>query len=244
MEHVEEPDGDGPTGRRKLFRGIADELAGRILSGELRPGDRLPSERELMREAGTGRPAVREALQTLERAGLIRIAHGARASVAAPSSRAVLDQIEHSARHLIRASPDNLEHLKAARTFFEEGMARIAAERAGPADVAALRERVEAQAAAAREDAAFLAADMRFHRRVAEISGNPIYVGLAAALLEWLAEHHVELVRVPGAEALTVAEHGQIVDAIEAGDARAAAGAMRAHLGRANTLYRGLEPRD
>lgn len=231
-----------PAGRRKLFQDIADRLAGRILAGELRPGDRLPSERELMRENGTGRPAVREALQTLERAGLISISHGARASVVAPSSQAVIDQIEHSARHLIRASPEHLEHLKQARTFFEEGMARIAAERAGPADVAALREHIATQAAA-REDAAFLAADMRFHQRIASISGNPIYAGLSRAVLEWLAEHHVELVRVPGAEALTLVEHGQIVDAIDARDAEAAVRAMREHLGRANTLYRQLDAR-
>ena len=59
--------------RRKLFEQVAAHLQREILDGTLKPGDRLPPERELQIRFGVGRPAVREALITLQRAGLIEI---------------------------------------------------------------------------------------------------------------------------------------------------------------------------
>jgi GntR family transcriptional regulator, sialic acid-inducible nan operon repressor len=235
---VEAPD---PIPRRKLFHEVADRLMARILSGELGPGDQLPSERQLMQVYRVGRPAVREAMQTLERMGLIAISHGERARVLAPSPHSVIDQIAHSARHLITTSPEHLEHLKEARSFFEEGMVRQAAMRAGAADIETLRALVRDQDEARDRQAAFLACDMRFHRRIAAIGGNPIYPAVSQAIFEWLAEFHIDLVSVPGAEDLTVREHARIVEEIERGDADRAAAAMRDHLRRANALYRQYE---
>lgn len=58
-----------PIIRRKLADEVRDRLLALIRGGELRPGDRLPSERDLMERFGVGRPAVREALQSLARRG-------------------------------------------------------------------------------------------------------------------------------------------------------------------------------
>ena len=55
-----------PIQRRKLYQEVVDRLVERISSGMYRPGDKLPSERELMTQFGVGRPAVREAMQSLE----------------------------------------------------------------------------------------------------------------------------------------------------------------------------------
>src|SRR5947208_749560 len=65
--------------RRKLYQEVVDRLMERIRSGEIAPGAQLPSERELMEIYGVGRPAIREALQTLERSGIVEIVHGERA---------------------------------------------------------------------------------------------------------------------------------------------------------------------
>ena len=62
--------------RRKLYQEVLDRLLERIRSGEIPPGAHLPSERELMEFYGVGRPAVREALQALERSGIVEITHG------------------------------------------------------------------------------------------------------------------------------------------------------------------------
>ena len=119
-----------PIRRRKLSHEILDRLLARITRGELAAGEHLPSERDLMVQYQVGRPAVREAMQALERMGLIAITHGERARIVAPSARTIIEQIGHTARHLLATSPTSLEQLKEARLFFEVGVVRTAAERA------------------------------------------------------------------------------------------------------------------
>lgn len=230
-----------PIPKRKLYQAVVDRLMARIMSGELKPGQKLPSERQLMDLYQVGRPAVREAMQTLERQGLITISHGERARLLSPTARSVIDQVAFSTRLLIGAAPENLEHLKDARAFFEEGMARQAAGRATAADVEALRALIRAQDAARHDHVAFLDCDMRFHRKIAHITGNPIYPALSQAIFQWLAEFHTGVVSMRGAEALTVAEHTRIVDEIASGDGDGAVLAMRDHLRRVDALYRQIE---
>ena len=124
-----------PIQRRKLYQEVLDRLQQRIRSGELAPGDHLPSERELMDAYGVGRPAVREALQELARSGIVEITHGERARVVVPTAHLLISQVAGGARHLLQTRPDTLEHLKEARVFLEAGVARIAAARATLADV-------------------------------------------------------------------------------------------------------------
>ncbi|WP_321790576.1 transcriptional regulator NanR [Burkholderia pyrrocinia] len=223
--------------RRKLYQEVLDRLMERIKSGEIAPGDQLPSERELMEAYSVGRPAIREALQTLERSGIVEIAHGERARVVVPTAQRLTAQIATGAMHLLRAQPDMLEHLKAARLFLETGTARMAAERATEEDVARLRARVEQQRAAMLNFERFLECDMAFHREIALITGNPIFTSVVESVFTWASEHYRSMVRAPGAEALTIAEHHRIVDAIANHDGDAAAQAMHAHLSRANELY-------
>jgi len=190
---------------------------------------------------------VREAMQALERMGLIAITHGERARIVAPTARSIIDQVAHAARHLLATSATTLEQLKEARVFFEAGMARIAAERAGEDDVARLRARLEEHRAAAGAVSVpahmdeFLQKDMAFHREIAAITGNAIYEALSQAMFEWLAEFHASLVRLHGAEGITIAEHEVIFERVAARDAEGAAAAMTRHLTRANSLYRQFE---
>lgn len=228
-----------PIQRRKLSHEVLDRLLARIRGGEWPEGGRLPSERMLMETFAVGRPVVREALQALERMKLISITHGERARVLPLSAQTVTAQIADIAHHLLATSPQTLEHLKEARLFFEAGMVRIAAERATSKDVENLRAAVEAQRNA--DEPAFLKRDMEFHRTIAAISGNPIYVALSQAIFDWLGQFHVSLVRVHGAENVTLAEHLKICECIAAHDVDGAVAAMTAHLMRANKLYRQLE---
>jgi len=227
-----------PIQKRKLADDVRERLMGMIESGELRPGDVLPSEREMMEGLGVGRPAIREAMQALERAGLIQIRHGERARVAEPSMGRMIDQMSDSMKHLLVHSAASLENLKDARLTFELEMARRAAERHDPADIARLAQTVDEQEASFGNPVAFRLLDGRFHREIAALSGNPIWPALSDALFRWLNDFHVDLVSVPGKERLTTAEHRGIIKAIASGDAEAAARAMRDHLTRASDLYR------
>jgi GntR family transcriptional regulator, sialic acid-inducible nan operon repressor len=226
--------------RRKIYQEVLDRLMARIRAGDIPAGSQLPSERELMDEYGVGRPAVREALQALERSGIVEIIHGERARVVVPTAERLVAQIAGGAMHLLRSQPGSLDHLKEARLFLECGTARMAAERATEEQVARLRLAVAQQRAAADNHELFIERDMSFHREIAGISGNPIFPAIVEALFRWAGEYYQSLVRAPGAEVLTLSEHARIVDAIEARNPQAAADAMHAHLSRANELYQQL----
>lgn len=232
-----------PIQRRKIYQEVVDRLLQRIRDGEWRPGDQLPSERDLMDTYGVGRPAVREALQDLARSGIVEITHGERARVMVPTADLLIEQVAGGAQHLLRMQPDMLEHLKDARVFMEMGMCRMAAQRADAQDVQRLRQRLEDHRAALNQLDVFLHKDMLFHREIANISGNPIYPAIVEALFNWAGAYYQSIVRAPGSEALTLAEHTRIFDAIAAGDGDAAAQAMSDHLLRANDLYHRPENR-
>ena len=226
--------------RRKIYQEVLDRLMERIRSGFIPPGAQLPSERELMEEYGVGRPAVREALQTLERSGIVEIFHGERARVVVPTAERLVAQIAGGAMHLLRTQPGSLEHLKDARLFLETGTARIAAAKATEEQVASLRLAIARHRASMVNLAQFIELDMAFHREIASIGGNPIFPAIVEAVFRWASEYYQAMVRAPGAEELTLSEHEKIVDAIAARDPEAAAAAMRAHLSRANSRYQQL----
>jgi len=226
-----------PIVRRKLSDEVFARLKRMITSGDLGPGDEMPSERELMERFGVGRPAIREAMQALAGMGLVAISHGERAKVLQLTARSIIRQVDAPAKIMLAASSDSLEHLKSARIFFERGMVKEAAERATPEDVAALKAILGEQRASLGKAEAFIAADMRFHTRIAEISGNPIYVAVSEAMLGWLKEYHTDMLIWTGKEKFTLAEHGEIIERIEAGDPAGAEMAMIRHLERSRALY-------
>jgi DNA-binding FadR family transcriptional regulator len=103
--------------------------------------------------------------------------------------------------------------------------------------VQALQARIAEHRASLAQLDQFLDRDMAFHREIARISGNPIFPAIVEAIFRWGSDYYQPLVRAPGAEQLTLAEHQRIVDAIAAHDGPAAEEAMRAHLLRSNAMY-------
>jgi len=223
--------------RRKLSDEVQERLLRLISEGNLKPGDAMPSERELMERFGVGRPAIREAMQSLANMGLVSISHGERARVQELTAQSIIRQVDQSAQIMLSRSSDSLEHLKSARLFFERGMVREAAAKASAEDVARLRATVAEQRTLLGMTEAFMSADMRFHTQIAAISGNPIFVSVSEAMLGWLKAYHTELLMWSGKETHTLAEHAEIVDAIERRDADAAEAAMVRHLQRSSGLY-------
>jgi DNA-binding FadR family transcriptional regulator len=232
------PEGaEDPVVRRKLSHEIFDRLVRSIQSGELAPNDRLPSERELMLRYGVGRPAIREAMQSLQQMGLIRIAHGERARVTMPTADAIIDQVSGAMVQLLGRVPGGLDELKDARLLFEVGLVQVAARRVTPESARLLNDAAETCHRAAGDHPRFLAADMAFHRQIATMSGNTLIRALSAGMLDWLIKFRTDLVSARGAEQLTLQEHARIAAAITAGDPAEAAAAMTDHLTRANRLY-------
>lgn len=229
---------DEPVARRKLSDGVLDRLLHLIESGMIRPGEQLPSERELMSVYRVGRPAVREALQALQQSGLIAISHGERARVLSPTPDDVFEQIRRTARHMLGTSPGALEYLKQARLMFEQAMVRLAVQKASEADLVRLAAAVDALEIAPSESEEFLRCDMRFHESIAEISGNPLFAAISRGMLDWLTHFAVRAVHQPGVGDITVSEHRQILEFIKNRDEESAVRAVADHLLRANDRYR------
>lgn len=214
--------------RKKLSDIVFEQLIDLIEEEGLQPGDQMPAERELMETFGVGRPVVREAMQRLAGMGMITIQHGERAKVGQVDMNSMIGQIDLAARHLLSSSAKNVDHLRQARTFFETGLVKIAAQKATTADVARLEVVLEKMRKGLKTDE-FIPADMEFHSEIARISGNPIYVAISRAILEWMADYREDMLRFKGRE-MTVKEHEVILGFIKANDPSGAEKAMHDHL--------------
>lgn len=223
--------------RRKLSDEVFDRLERMITSGELNPGDEMPSERVLMERFGVGRPAIREAMQSLASMGLVNISHGERAKVLKLTAKSIFRQVDLTAKIMLSQSSDSLEHLKTTRIFFERGMAREAALKTTQEDVDDLRDIIERQRRSLGKAEEFISADMQFHTRIAQISGNPIFVAVSEAMLAWLKAYHTEMLIWTGKEKFTLVEHEEILDRLAANDADGAEAAVLKHLERSRALY-------
>ena len=185
-----------------------------------------------MERFGVGRPAVREALQSLANKGVITISHGERSRVNELSASDALHQIEDVAKLLLSSEPDNIEHLKNARKLLEYGIARFAAVKCTADDAADLRELIEVQRGCLNDNSRFIETDIAFHTRIADITANPILQAVSKATLSWLFDYYRPLLYWEGKEVTTLREHSEVVDALEARDEEAAVNAMRRHLNR------------
>lgn len=226
-----------PIVRRKLSDQVFDRLKAMITSGDLRPGDAMPSERALMERFKVGRPAIREAMQALSNLGLLTISHGERARVCTLTARSITQQVDTAAQIMLATSPGSLDHLKGARLFFERGMAREAATKATPDDIARLKALIDTQRGALGHADRFIQADMEFHTSITAISGNPIFAAVSESMLSWLKHFHTDLLIWSGKETHTLSEHEAIVATIEKRDPEAAESAMAYHLNRSAALY-------
>ena len=230
-----------PIVRKKLSESVVESLVVRNNAGDFTAGSLLPSERQLMEAYKVGRPTIREALQDLQRLGLVAITHGEGARLTSPTMQTVLEQIAVTVHQVLASSEENLAHLKESRTFFEVGMVRIAAAKANANHIEGLKSAIVDMETASSEFSRFMKFDMLFHKRIAEVTGNPIYTAVSEAMLQWLSKYHIGVLRSVGREARTLDEHRSIVDRIAAHDVEGAAAAMQVHLTRAADLYRARE---
>ncbi|MBL6946717.1 MAG: transcriptional regulator NanR [Rhodospirillales bacterium] len=224
------------TKRRKLSDGIADQLAERIRSGEYDIGSFFPSERELCEEFGVGRPSIREALFVLQRAGLAELCQGQRPRITMPSPKNVLRELSGAA-HFILAQPDGVAHFEQVRSFIEVSLIRYAAEHATNAQIARLRHALEHNRDSIENERLFRETDAEFHRVIAEIPGNPIFLAMHDAFVEWLINQRPEKVDAASRNQRSYDDHKKVFEAVVQRDPAAAAEIMQQHMDYAYALY-------
>jgi GntR family transcriptional repressor for pyruvate dehydrogenase complex len=226
----------GVVRRRKLYEEVAGRLEAMIHEGHYSPGDQLPSERELMKQFGVGRPAVREALFALQKMGLVAVNSGERARVTQPTPKVVFESLAGAARHLLSA-PDGVRHFQEARLFFEVGLARYAAQHATDADLDQLRQALDANRQALDNLYAFERTDVAFHYVLALIPQNPIFTAIHEAIVAWLTEQRSTTLRTPGQKFIACRAHEKIYEGIASRDPDRAERVMRAHQDQVTEAY-------
>ena len=205
---------------------VIEHVQGMIEQGQLRPGDRLPPERELARRIGVSRPTVRAGLRWLAALGGLRARQGSGTFITDGPPRMVPDTLGL----LAALHGFTRDEMFEARRVLEVGGAALAAQRALPEQVATLADEVSAMFAALGDPQLYLLHDVRFHQGVAAASGNPVI----AVLVEMVSALMLEQRRLTVERARDLREsaemHRRIYAAIRARDPERARQAMAAHL--------------
>jgi GntR family transcriptional repressor for pyruvate dehydrogenase complex len=217
----------------RLSDQVAAGLMQAISSGRLEPGARLPSERSLCEQFGVSRTVVREAVTILAAKGLIEVRSGSGLRVASVNGDAVTESLSL----YLRGQTLDYTRVHEIRAVLEVPMAAAAATRRTDDDVRRLVDACERVEASLDDVDVAAIHDVEFHRAVGRATHNDLYVVLLDAVGAALLEVRRANLALPSADSQTVAHHRAILDAIVAGDAAAAADAMRVHLDNVERLW-------
>lgn len=211
----------------RLSDKVADMILERILTLGLRPGDKLPSERELGEQFGVSRTVIREATRTLAARGIVDVRAGVGLCVAAVDASAV-----SSTMRLFMHGSEELtyEEVHEVRRLLEIDAAGLAAERATDDDLAKLKLCMDRLLEADTDPELWAVGDVEFHRTVCTLTHNPLYVIMLDSIGDILVEIRRATVYIPRRLPKLVVVHQQIYDAIAAHDVPRARRAMRSHL--------------
>jgi GntR family transcriptional repressor for pyruvate dehydrogenase complex len=211
----------------RLFEQIVQQVEESILSGQLKPGDQLPAERDLAQRFGVSRTAVREAVKALREKGLVEAYSGRGTFVTNGTSQAIRQSLDLMIRINQQEGSANLAEL---RLVLEPEIAGLAALRIEEQLLSTMREAVAVMERNLHDPGAYVEADLDFHLALAEAVGNPLILSLLDSIVGLLREQRSRIFRVDGGPERGQFHHKRILAAIERREPEAAREAMRAHL--------------
>jgi GntR family transcriptional regulator, transcriptional repressor for pyruvate dehydrogenase complex len=206
---------------------VSERLLTAIRDARLAPGAKLPSERELGDQFGVSRTVIREAIRHLAARGVLDVRSGSGATVAQVDGSNVSDAL---ALFLGRTGLPEPGKIHEVRALLETQTARLAAERATDEHVAEIRRAHERLGGFRGDLEAAAAADVAFHRAIAQATENELFVVLVDAIGDLMMDVRRATVSRPGRVQVGYEYHGRILAAIERRDADGAVRAMSDHL--------------
>ncbi len=196
----------------RLFEQIVQQVEESILSGQLKPGDQLPAERDLAERFGVSRTAVREAVKTLREKGLVEAYSGRGTFVTNGTSQAIRQSLDL----MIRINQqEGSAHLAELRPVLEPEIAGLAAPRIEEQLLATMREAVAIMERNLHDPDAYVEADLDFHLALAEAVGNPLILSLLDSIVGLLREQRSRIFSVDGGPERGQFHHKRILAAIE-----------------------------
>jgi GntR family transcriptional regulator, transcriptional repressor for pyruvate dehydrogenase complex len=209
---------------------VADQIAKKILdlvrTGNLKPGDQLPTERDLAQMLQVSRPSLREALRGLQILGVIKTKHGGGAYVSSLDAADLLAPLQM----LITLNEDNVRNLYEARVMVDGRVARLAAERLSDADIDRLLAMVKVQEGLVDDPIGFRVSDLEFHRTIMDSTQNPFLIRVAYSFYVLGIEYRRIAAAMPGVLRQSQADHAAIAAALADRDADRAERATEAHM--------------
>jgi GntR family transcriptional repressor for pyruvate dehydrogenase complex len=228
-----------PVSTRRTFEEAVEQIAHRIRSGDLVPGDRLPSERHLAAQMQISRPTLREAVRMLADAGVLEVRRG--------QGGGIFVRRELVPRDLLRSGWEmrvsEVSGVLEARRLLEPRVAQLAAVHADESHFAALRATIDRKRELAslpdflRHEDLFLQLDLKFHLTIARATGNTTVVELMRSLFRRLEIARDMAMHAPTVPDWTIEIHERTLDAIRAADFEAIDLVMDEHLAQLEQIW-------
>ncbi len=226
--------------RSELFRTIPrtislversrEQLESLILNGSLQPGQRLPTEHHLGEMLGVSRTVVREAIRLLTAEGLIEVTSGSGTYVRAIGPSILCDSVNL----LLRANNLSPDQIYEVRSVLEVSASGIAAERAGREEIAGLEDEISILQRENLRAADYAKHDYLFHTRLAEATGNPLFLALINSIstvtIRSMSQMYAAAYHESNNRRVRTEEHSAIVERIKQHDAEGARRAMADHM--------------
>lgn len=216
---------------KPLYEQVVELIEARIINGDYRLGDQLPTEFELAAQYRVSRTVIREAMKTLKERGWVDTRVGKGTFLIDNVSRGVGASFDV----IVRMNPDlGFEHLIEVRELLEPGIAALAAVRASDEQIQAMRAAVDQMELAMNNPALkdeFLIGDYNFHTLMAQATGNPLVPSILQPVVTLMRDQQkYHLYRVKGGYLKSQSHHRQIMEAIANHDPDAARQAMLDHI--------------
>jgi GntR family transcriptional repressor for pyruvate dehydrogenase complex len=211
--------------RNKVYEEVAQQIERMILK-KLRPGDKLPSERELAEMLRVSRSSIRDAIRGLELMGMVEPRQGAGTIVREISSDSLINPFANA----LKRRRESVSELLDFRKMLEPPLAARAATRASADEISEMEEILQRQEAKQAAGESSVAEDAEFHYSVALASGNGVVLKVLDILMDLLRDTRERSLQVEGRPQKSIAGHRRILAAIKRHDAEAAKAAMRRHI--------------
>lgn len=212
--------------RTKVYENVAAQIQRQMAEGVLRPGDRLPPERELAEAFGVSRSSVRDAIRVLELAGLVEPRQGEGTVV----RELTVDSLVSPLASVLVTRKDLLADLLEARRLIEPGVARRGALHATEEDIRAMQAILDRQASEVAAGRLAVEEDTAFHYRLATTARNPVIMKVVDVLMDLLREERARSLQARGRPRRSLEGHRRILDAVRRHDGEGAGRAMEQHL--------------
>jgi GntR family transcriptional regulator, transcriptional repressor for pyruvate dehydrogenase complex len=211
--------------KNKIYEEVAKQIE-RLIIKKLKPGDKLPSERELAEMLRVSRSSIRDAIRSLELIGLVEPRQGAGTIVRELSAGTKISPFTNA----LERKREQVTELLDFRKMLEPPLSARAATHASAEELAEMEDILKRQEEKQKLGEAAIAEDAEFHYSIALASGNSVVLKVIDTLMDLLRDTREKSLQVEGRSQKSLAGHRRILAAIKKHDAEAAKAAMRRHI--------------